>query len=155
HAEPKTVLEDLVEPERGISYGVVQRGANSPGGVPIIRISNIAGNEFDGGEIVRTSPEISNQYRRTIIAGNELLLSIRGTVGLVGIAPSSAVGWNVSREIAVIPLRQKVDPEFVRMLMLAQRSQQFMAGEIKGVAQKGINLADVRKLPVPMPDTKL
>ena len=155
HVEPDTLLQHLVEPDRGVSYGVVQRGSNIADGVPIVRISNIIDNEFDGTEIVRTSSHIAEQYRRSIIRGGEILLSIRGTVGLVAIAPTSARGWNVSREVAVIPLRQGIHPEYVRMVMLTRRSQHFMAGEVKGVAQRGINLADVRKLPVPMPDGEL
>lgn len=152
---PVTVLEGLVENDRGISYGVVQRGANDPDGVPIVRISNIVENRFDGTHVVRASPRISEKYKRTVIRGGELLLSIRGTVGRVAVAPSSAAGWNVSREVAVIPTTDEVNPEYLQQLMLTDGAQRFYGGNVRGVAQRGINLKDVRRLPVPLPDKRM
>lgn len=148
-------LEALIETERGISYGIVQRGAEIPDGVPVVRISNITSNSFGGAEIVRTDPKISNGYKRTILRGGELLLSIRGTVGRVAIVPESAKGWNISREVAVIPLLPEISSIFVHHAMLTDGAQRFMAGEVKGVAQSGINLSDVRRLPIPRPPQQL
>lgn len=144
-------LGELVDGERGISYGVVQRGLDDSQGVPVARISNIAGNRFDGANYVRVSQAISDQYRRTLLQGSEVLVSIRGTVGRVAVAPESAAGWNVSREVAVIPLLDGVSPVFVRQLMLTDEAQRFIAGNVRGVAQRGINLRDLRDLPVPEP----
>ncbi|MGK7754934.1 MULTISPECIES: restriction endonuclease subunit S [unclassified Roseovarius] len=150
-----TPLGELVDPSRGISYGIVQRGPETPNGVPVVRISNIVTDRFDGMHLVRTSKEISSKYRRTVLKGGELLLSIRGTVGRVAISPAEAAGFNVSREVAVIPLLDGVDPVFVRALMLTDGAQRFMTENIKGVAQRGINLKDVRLLPVPRPSEEI
>ncbi|MBD1848410.1 restriction endonuclease subunit S [Cyanobacteria bacterium FACHB-63] len=38
-------LKSLVDSSRGISYGIVQRGPEVPGGIPVIRISNIGFNK--------------------------------------------------------------------------------------------------------------
>lgn len=142
-------LGQLVDQKRGISYGIVQRGVHDQDGIPIVRITDIAGNVLRDTQLVRASKNLSSKYRRTILKGGELLLSIRGTVGRVAIAPSTAKGYNVSREVAVIPLLPNVDPSFVRALMLTDGAQKFMTDNVKGVAQSGINLKDVRLLPVP------
>jgi type I restriction enzyme S subunit len=144
-------LGELVEASRGISYGIVQRGRHVEGGIPVVRISNIVENIFCGSEVVYTDLAISNKYKRTILKGGELLLSIRGTVGRVAMAPASAAGWNVSREVAVIPLKKLYSAEYIHTLMMMPSAQYFMSGNVKGVAQRGINLSDVRKLPVPIP----
>jgi type I restriction enzyme S subunit len=146
-----TSLGTLVDSKRGISYGVVQRGTNIKNGVPIVRISNIVGNIFVRHPIVRTSTNIASKYQRTTLNGGELLISIRGTVGKVAIAPSDVKGWNVSREIAVIPLRQEVSKEYIHSLLLSHPIQGEITKDIKGIAQKGINLKNLSALKVCIP----
>jgi type I restriction enzyme S subunit len=143
-------LEDFVEAERGISYGVVQRGTDYSDGVPLIRINNILDNRLNHEGIVKADPAVEAKFRRTRLKGGELLLSIRGTIGRVAITPDWAMGWNVTREVAVIPLIEGINKDFVHYLLQTRGAQHFMAGEVRGVAQKGINLRDVRRLPVPM-----
>jgi type I restriction enzyme S subunit len=145
-------LGELIDQERGISYGVVQRGPEIDGGVPVVRISNFGGNRFDGAEVVHTSQKISDGFRRTILRGGELVVSIRGTVGRVAIVPNTARGWNVSREVAVIPLLPNASGSFVQRALLTESLQRFMLGNVKGVAQSGINLLDLRLAPIPKPD---
>lgn len=151
---PTRPLESLIDQERGISYGVVQRGPETDGGVPIVRISNFAENRFDATSVVRTAREISDAYRRTILRGDELVVSIRGTVGRVAVVPDSARNWNVSREVAVIPLLDSISRVFIHQALLTEGAQRFMLGNVKGVAQSGINLADLRQTPIPAPPTK-
>ena len=149
---PVKQLDDLIDKSRGISYGVVQRGPDHPSGVPLVRISNITENRFDPEGLVYTDPANSAKYKRTVIRGNEILLSIRGTVGRVAIAPESIRGSNVTREIAVVPVANGIDSRYLRLLMMTDGAQRFMSGEVRGVAQRGINLRDVRRLPVPLAD---
>jgi type I restriction enzyme S subunit len=144
-------LEDLVDQHRGISYGVVQRGPEVVDGVPVVRISNFGDNRFDGSNVVRTSSEISNSFRRTILRGGELVVSIRGTVGRVAVVPRLAFGWNVSREVAVVPLLDGVSRALVHRALLSDGVQRFILGNVKGVAQSGINLSDLRQAPIPCP----
>jgi type I restriction enzyme S subunit len=150
----KTVpLEHLVDNDRGISYGVVQRGPEVDDGVPVVRISNFGENRFDGTSVVRTSSDISNAYRRTLLRGGELVVSIRGTVGRVAVVPPTARGWNVSREVAVVPLLENVSRSLVHRALLSDGVQRFILGNVKGVAQSGINLADLRQAPIPVPSS--
>jgi type I restriction enzyme S subunit len=148
---PIKPLEELVDPARGISYGVVQRGPDTADGVPVVRISNFGNNRFDGSGSVRTSNEISNAYRRTILRGGEAVVSIRGTVGRVAIVPAAAAGWNVSREVAVVPLLEEASRALIHRALLSEGVQRFILGNVKGVAQSGINLSDLRQAPIPCP----
>ena len=47
----EVALESLIEPGRGISYGIVQPGAPVPDGVPIVRVSDVR-----GGRIATSAP---------------------------------------------------------------------------------------------------
>jgi type I restriction enzyme S subunit len=144
-------LEELVDERRGISYGIVQRGSDAQDGVPVVRISNLASNRFDGSHVVRASAAISDSYRRTVLRGDEIVVSIRGTVGRVAVVPPDARGWNVSREVAVIPLLNHVSRPLVHRALLSEGVQRFILGNVKGVAQSGINLSDLRQAPIPLP----
>ena len=144
-------LIDLVDRERGISYGVVQRGNHYPDGVPLLRIADFARNSFNPKNPVSVDPIISAQYKRTLLQGGELAVSIRGTVGRVAIVPPEAAGWNVAREVAVVPLLPEVCRPFIQAYMLGATAQDFMISEVRGIAQRGINLEDLRRLPIPQP----
>jgi type I restriction enzyme S subunit len=84
-----------------------------------------------------------------------LVVSIRGTVGRIAVVPAEAKGWNVAREVAVIPLLPKVSRPFLYAYMLSSFAQNFIMNEVRGIAQRGINLADLRRLPVPIPPSPL
>jgi type I restriction enzyme S subunit len=61
-------------------------------------------------------------------------------------------GWNVSREVAVVPAdQQKIDPIFLAFWIGAERSQRWLSKVEKGVAYTGINIEDLRTLPVAVP----
>jgi type I restriction enzyme S subunit len=152
---PTKPLVGLVDASRGISYGVVQRGNHFARGVPLLRISDFGGNVVDPHDLVSVDPRISAQYRRTVLLGGELVVSIRGTVGRIAVVPAEAKGWNVAREVAVIPLLPKVSRPFLYAYMLSSFAQNFIMNEVRGIAQRGINLADLRRLPVPIPPSPL
>jgi type I restriction enzyme S subunit len=65
-------------------------------------------------------------------------------------------GWNVSREVAVVPVdRNRLDPEFAAFWIGATRSQDWLGKVKKGAAYTGINIEDLRDLPVPLPSLGL
>jgi type I restriction enzyme S subunit len=60
-------------------------------------------------------------------------------------------GWNISREVALVPV-QNVNAHFYAFVIASQYSQHWLTEVTKGVAYQGINLSDLRLLPVPCPD---
>ena len=148
-------LSKLIDEDRGISYGVVQRGQNIEDGVPLIRIRDIINNNFDANNLVKTNKENSDKYKRTILQGGEFLISIRGTVGKLAIVPDHARGWNVTREVAVIPFTTEINRTYLLYFLKSQVAQTKILGDVKGVAQSGINLRDLRELDVLIPPPEL
>lgn len=154
-AWPISDLDSFVDQNRGISYGIVQRGDNFPGGVPVLRIRDVIAEEYIEENLVRTEPSNSKKYARTILKGGELLLSIRGTVGAISVAPPQSVGWNVSRELAVIPVSHGVSRKYLAYLLKSPPMQRLFSSMIKGVAQSGLNLSDIRRIGVILPPGEL
>jgi type I restriction enzyme, S subunit len=154
HHFPTDRLLSLVDGDRGISYGVVQRGEHVEGGVPIVRIRDVVGGEIRASHLLRTSTEVARKYRRTVLRGGEIVISIRGTVGRCALVPRELVGGNITRELALIPQVNTTASVFLLALLRTESVQRKIKGDVKGIAQSGINLRDLRELPVidPPPD---
>jgi type I restriction enzyme S subunit len=148
---PSSPLIDLVEPDRGISYGIVQTGKPFQGGVPTLRAGNLQEFYVNLSNVKQVDTKIEAKYLRTRLKGNELLLRIRGGLGEVAICPPEMIGGNVSREIAVIPLRNHIDPTFAMFAVAAPSNQDFLRQHTRGTSYIGINLNDVRRLTIPVP----
>lgn len=82
-------------------------------------------------------------------------MSVRGTLGGVAVASGAMRGWNVSREVAVVPVDQeKILPPYAAYSIATRESQDWLVGVQKGVAYTGINLMDLRELTVKVPNMK-
>jgi type I restriction enzyme S subunit len=144
-------LLDIVDPDRGISYGVVLTGLDFEDGIPTLRAGDLYRFKVLLKDVKRIDPNIEAKYKRTRLRGNEVLLRIRGGFGEVAVCPNEMIGGNVSREIAVIPIVDHLDPYYLMYALAAPSSQDFMKSKVRGTSYVGINLKDVRRLPIPIP----
>lgn len=150
-ATPINELQDFCT-ERGITYGVIKLGEHKPDGVPCLRTSNVKPLHIDTEGMKWIAPELSDEYRRTILEGGEVLVNVRGTLGGVATVPEDMVGWNISREVAMVPVdHTRLDPDFASFFISTRKAQNWLTGVVKGAAYKGINLTDLRLLKIPAP----
>ena len=95
---------------------------------------------------------LSQSYSRTVITGGEVLVNVRGTLGGVAVAGPEYRGWNISREVAIVPVDSSlVTPEYCAYWIAGGASQRWLGGVKTGSTYIGINLADLRLLPVQVP----
>ena len=140
---------------RVITYGVIKLGKEVSDGVPCLRTSNVRWLDIETDVVKRIAPQLSSDYKRTILQGGEVLVNVRGTLGGVAAVPKELAGWNVSREVAVVPVDEaKVHPDYLAFFMGTKASQDWLTGVLKGVAYTGINLTDLRTIPVAFPSLK-
>jgi len=145
-------LAELCDPSRVITYGVIKLGNEIPDGVPCLRTSNVRWLRFETEGMKRIAPALSSEYSRTILKGGELLVNVRGTLGGVAVVTPEMAGWNVSREVAMVPIDPKrINPTFLSYMIGSGTSQKWLGGVKKGAAYVGINLEDLRLLPVSAP----
>ena len=117
--------------------------------------SNVRWLSIDVTGMKRILPELSREYSRTILEGGEVLVNVRGTLGGVAVVPKTMKGWNVSREVAVVPIdSNKIDPFFISSFIGSKTAQNWLGGVKKGAAYVGINIEDLRLLPIPLPNLK-
>lgn len=146
-------LELLVDPDRGIPYGIVQTGEYQEVGIPTIRCGDVKYLKIKTDALKLVSPEIEEKYVRTRLKGREVLLAIRGTVGNAAVVTDELIDIraNISREVAMIPVRDNIDPHYIALLLQSPGGYRALAEKVRGVAQKGINLADVKRFVTPLP----
>lgn len=150
-----TELRTVCRTGHVITYGVVKLGSEVPNGTPCLRTSNVRWLRFENDGVKRIARELSAQYGRTVLSGDEVLVNVRGTLGGVAVTTSEMKGWNVSREIAVIPVdRGRLNPHYVALWIASDESQKWLGAMEKGVAYVGINIEDLRKLPIRLPSTE-
>lgn len=143
--------EYLCEPERIITYGVIKLGPPVGKGVRTLRSSNVRWLFIDERHIKRISPKIAAGYSRTFLKGGEILVTVRGTLGGVSVVRPHLAGANISREVAMVPLQHKLDPQFFCYAIASTWSQNWLSEVTKGVAYTGINIRDLKRLPLPVP----
>lgn len=145
-------LAELCDAARVITYGVIKLGEEVPGGVQCLRTSNVRWLHIETEGIKRIAPLLSAEFARTILRGGEVLVNVRGTLGGVSVVSSDMSGWNVSREVAVVPVDPlRINPTFLAYSIGAGVSQAWLGGVKKGATYVGINIEDLRLLPVKAP----
>jgi len=98
-------MTSLMDANRGISYGIIKLGKEpKEGGIPTLRCSDVKNRYIDINFVRTVSPEIEKQYKRTRLKGGEVLINVRGTLGGVALVPSELDGYNIAREVAILPI---------------------------------------------------
>lgn len=144
-------LKNLVDPGRGICYGIVQPGAEDADGVPIVRVNNIRNARLILDEAMRVAPEIEAKYKRSRLLGGEVLLSLVGSLGETAIVPPELAGWNVARAVGVIPVLNEYGGRWVHLCLRSPLLQHCIRTWATTTVQATLNLGDVARLPIPIP----
>ena len=143
--------DQLTDATRPITYGVIKLGSKVSGGVPILRSSDVRRLELDLNGVKRIARKIADEYRRTYLRGGEVLITVRGTLGGVVAVPPSCVGYNISREVALLALLEQKASRLISFFIASDLLQQWLNKRAKGVAYTGINIETLRQLPLPVP----
>ena len=149
---PVKTMESLILPGFGLPYGIVQPGDEYEHGVPIIRPVDVLNGSADINELKHTDPSISAAYKRTILTGNEVLITVRATIGRTMVTDERYAGMNVTRGIAVI--RQdsnQINPYYLNAFLNSTKAQDYIQRNAKGATLKGLNLDLLRKMNVTVP----
>ena len=147
----KTIpLDDLVEDDRPITYGILKPGTGFPGGIPVVKVKDMRDGIIDQANLLLTSPEIDSKYQRSKLRAGDLLISIRGSVGRVAEVPENLEDANITQDTARLSIKPEYNKTYIRAVLESQLMQHDMEKNIRGVAVKGINIGYLRQLEIPM-----
>lgn len=149
---PRAFIADILQRNRKAAYGVLQPGRHVPEGVPLVRVSDVQDGQVRIDGLKHVSPGVAAQYPRTRLTGGEVLVTIVGTIGRAAVVPTSLAGGNVARAVAVLPVNDRVVPEFLALFLNAPSIRLSLNNLAHEVARKTLNLEDVRRISFPLPD---
>lgn len=137
-----------------ITYGVVKPGdAPKDNGVLFIRGGDIKAGNINRSSLRTISKEVSEQYKRTLLKGGELLVSLVGNPGEVAIVPAELAGANLARQVGLIRLDEKrVNKTYVQYYLRSPQGKGQLAANSLGSVQSVINLKELKKLEIPLPE---
>jgi type I restriction enzyme S subunit len=125
-------------------------GYGFPGGVPVVKVKDIIDGQILTEQLLLTDPRIDLEYRRSRLKGGDLLFSIRGSVGRMAIVPPKLEEANITQDTARLAIKG-LDPRFVAAYLDTEAPKRFVANHTIGVAVQGVNLRDVRRIPIVKP----
>ena len=152
---PSVELSAVVASGDRINYGVVQPGGHYPAGRPLIRVGDIMGGELAVQRVKLIDPLIEAKYARSRLNGTELLISCVGSIGSVSLVPDDAVGFNIARAVARIPLCEQVDRVFMLHCLRSNAVQRHFEKETRTVSQPTLNIGLIKTAPVVQPPLRL
>jgi type I restriction enzyme S subunit len=141
-------LEDVTDPSAPIRYGVVQIGPDTPDGVPIVPIKHIR--RINDVMLHRASPDIEAAYAGSRVMGGDVLVSVKGTIGDVGVVPSGFEG-NIAREIARIRPKSSCDADFLSFQLQADHTQRRIDSKVVGSTRLEFSIHAVRDFLIALP----
>ncbi|MGO2489617.1 MULTISPECIES: restriction endonuclease subunit S [Pseudomonas] len=144
-------LETLLRDSKGIAVGVMYPGPNTPGGVPLIKVGDVNGGLVSLRPSYCISAEVNAEYKRTQLAGDELLITLVGNPGECVVVKKHMAGWNAARAIAVIRLEDPSLRVYLKTVLESTACRHLIDAVLNTTVQKTLNLKDIRLLPIPMP----
>lgn len=144
-------IESLLEHQKSIAVGVMYPGPDTADGVPLIKVSDIKNGEVQGKPSFCISREVDEEYKRTRLRGDELLITLVGEPGDCVIATDEMAGWNTARAVAVVKLMNPDLRPWLRFVLLSAPAKHLIGTRLNTTVQKTLNLKDIRELGVPLP----
>lgn len=144
-------LQELTPDDATICYGIVQVGVFTPNGVPVLAIKNLNGDYQSG--IHRAAIDIERPYARSRVRPHDVLISVKGTTGRVGIVPDHYLG-NISRDLARIRPKPEISAEFVYQVLQSEFAQRRLSVAVVGTTRMELSISILKQVRIPVPPTK-
>jgi type I restriction enzyme S subunit len=149
-------IEEFIQNEHPICYGVVQPGKPDPKGNYLIRVCDIENDSLDLSRLTTISESVDKQYKRSRVKSGDVLVSIVGTIGRIFVVRDEHEGFNIARAIA----RISPDPSICISYFLANylntlSIQRELTSEAFETARKTLNLNALKKIDIHLPPKEI
>lgn len=121
-------------------------------GIPFIFVTNIVGNiiSYDAEKFI-SEETYAELMKRTPLEIGDVLLSTVGSYGHPAVVKSDKP-FCFQRHIAYLkPNKELIDSEYLHGAILSIDVQKQIEERVKGIAQKTLNLSEIRKIKLPLP----
>jgi type I restriction enzyme S subunit len=98
------------------------------------------------------SEKTSSKFSRTVLLENDLVMSVRGTIGKIGLIPKELVGANMTANlIRISPNRLKVNERYLWIYMRSTEFINFLNSASSSTTIKTIKAPDLKDILIPLP----
>jgi type I restriction enzyme S subunit len=124
-----------------------------PEGINFVKVENISNGRIERRSIKQFITEDTHNFlKRSQLAECDVLFSIAGTIGRVGIVHKEDLPANINQAIAVIRCPWKfVNPRYLGLFLETSTKQSKLAKRQRGVGMNNIGLEDVKEIEMPFP----
>ncbi len=149
---PATKYNSLENVCKTITDGTHQPPQFSESGIPFLFVSNLADNEIDYETQKFISRETYNELiKRTPIEVGDILLTTVGSYGHPAVVEQKRE-FCFQRHIAYLkPNAHLIDSRFLHGALLSPIGQEQIEKAVKGIAQKTLNLSEIKHIKIPVP----
>lgn len=121
--------------------------------LPYIRISDIINGRISNENIVVIDERKITDVDRYRLRPNNVLLSIRGTVGKVGLVTEEFNNVIASSQISFLKIKDenKIQPEYLFFVLQSEFVQEQIREKITGMTIKGISRIAMKEIIIPLP----
>lgn len=144
-------LEEITNPSRPISYGIVQTGPDVPNGVPCLRVVDIQDGRINQSGLICTSEKISKGYGRTVLKAGDLVMPLRGKVGDIAEVGADLDGANLTRGVALVSINTGVNSRYLKFYVSWGGTRGRLEQSMNGSALQEIPIAALRSFQVVVP----
>ncbi|MFJ3724120.1 hypothetical protein ACIPYQ_16310 [Streptomyces sp. NPDC090045] len=137
-----------------VGYGITRPGPHVDHGVGMLRATDIQGGRVRPDQARHVSDQVDRANERSRIGVGDVLVVMVGRVGEAAVVTEEFAGWNISRTIGRVSLREEgpVDPAWLSAWLNSSYVRTWCAQRATGsTLQRTLNLAALRELPVPVP----
>lgn len=132
----------LRDPDAGICYGIVQP-VFVEDGVPSVELSEMKAGTLDLPTRFVTERQ-HREYLRSEVRAGDILISVKGTLGVVAVVPSGFGRGNVNRDIARLRVRASAADQYYLVAYLsAPTGNADLCRIARGISPRSLNITDL------------
>lgn len=141
----------ITDQARPIMYGIVLPGPDVDDGVPIVKGGDVKPGRLTLENLCRTTAEIEAGYARSRLKANDVVFSIRGTVGEAELVPEEISGANLTQDAARIAPGPRANSRWLLYSAKAKAIVDPLLSLSLGAAVRGVNIRDLKRTLVLLP----
>ena len=144
-------LMRLTPDDRQIMYGIVLPGPDVDEGVPIVKGGDVAPGRLTTTQLKRTTFDIESAYVRSRLKPNDIVYSIRGSIGEAELVPADLGGANITQDVARVAPREGIDPPWLLHALRSEPVFGQLDSTVTGATIRGINIFSLKRARIPLP----
>ena len=125
-----------------------QTPSYSNSGYSMVRVQDIKGGYVDEDKILKVDESVWNLFTQKYTPQlNDIVVSRVGSYGNFALIPNDkcCLGQNVAL------IHPNINPKYLYHVLMSTMTKQWINNNVKGASQKSFSLADIKRVPVPVP----